>query len=102
MRYAANTCSARCAARRRFERAQREEPRTALRLKHWQQIFAPRYSRTIEAQPSLKVWNRLERELGLSRYRAPWHRRLGFWRSWAAAATAALLLALGLQMWPPV
>ena len=59
------------AARRRFERAQREEPRTALRLKHWQQIFAPRYSRTIETQPSLKVWNRLERELGLSRYRAP-------------------------------
>jgi len=89
-------------ARRRFERAQREEPRTALRLKHWQQIFAPRYSRLIEAQPSLKVWNRLERELGLSRYRAPWHRRLGFWRGWAAAATAALLLALGLQIWRPV
>jgi anti-sigma-K factor RskA len=88
------------AARRRFERAQREEPRTALRLKYWQQIFAPRYSRLIEAQPSLKVWNRLERELGLSRYRAPWHRRLGFWRGWAAAATAALLFALGLQMWP--
>jgi len=88
------------AARRRFERAQREEPRTALRLKHWQQVFAPRYSRLIEAQPSLKAWNRLERELGLSRYRAPWHRRLGFWRGWAAAATAALLLALGLQMWP--
>src|SRR2546425_13267902 len=42
------------AARRRFERAQREGPRTALRLKHWQQIFAPRYSRLIEAQPSLK------------------------------------------------
>jgi len=88
------------AARRRFERAQREEPRTALQLKHWQQVFAPRYSRLIEAQPSPKVWNRLERELGLSRYRAPWHRRLGFWRGWAAAATAALLLALGLQMWP--
>src|SRR5437667_65007 len=52
------------AARLRFERAQREEPRTALQLKHWQQVFAPRYSRLIEAQPSPKLWNRLDRELG--------------------------------------
>jgi anti-sigma-K factor RskA len=89
-------------ARRRYERALREEPRTALRLKRWQEIFAPRYSPMMEVQPSVKVWNRLERELGLSRYRAPWHRRAGFWRGWAAAATAALLLALGLQVWRPV
>lgn len=85
-------------ARRRFERALREEPRTALRLRHWQETFAPAYSAMIEVQTSAQVWNRLERELGLSRYRAPWYRRAAFWRGWALAATAALLLALGWQM----
>lgn len=89
-------------ARRRFERALRSEPRAALRLQHWQRLFAPRYSAMIEVEPSAQVWKRLERELGLSRYRAPWHRRAAFWRGWAAAATAALLLAVGLQIWRPV
>jgi anti-sigma-K factor RskA len=88
-------------ARRRFERTLRSEPRAALRLKHWQEICAPRYSSTIEVQPSVQLWKRLERELGLSRYRAPWHRRAAFWRGWAAAATAALLIVVGLQIWRP-
>jgi anti-sigma-K factor RskA len=87
------------AARRRFERALREEPRAALRLRHWQQAFLPPYSTVIEAQPSAKVWNRLERELGLSRYRAPWYRRTALWRGWALAATLALMLAVGVQLW---
>jgi len=89
------------AARRRFARALRSEPRAALRLRHWQEIFAPRYSSVIEVQPSALLWERLERELGLSRYRSPWYRRTGFWRAWAAAATVALLLAVGLQIWRP-
>lgn len=90
------------AARRRFERALREEPLVAQRLAHWQGIFTPRYAKMIEAQPSGKIWKRLERELGLARYRAPWHRRAGFWRAWAFAATAALALAIGLQNLRPV
>jgi anti-sigma-K factor RskA len=49
-------------------------------------------------QPSAAVWSRLERELSLSRYRAPWHQRLGFWRGWAVAATAALALAVGVDL----
>jgi len=89
------------AARRRFERALREEPRVALRLDQLQRTFTPRYSKMIEAQPSGNVWKRLERELGLARYRAPWHRRAGFWRGWAVAATAALALAVGLQVLRP-
>jgi anti-sigma-K factor RskA len=88
-------------ARRRFARVLRSEPRAALRLKYWQEIFAPRYSPAIEVQPPAQLWHRLERELGLSRYRAPWYRRAGFWRAWAAAATAALLVFLGLQVWRP-
>lgn len=88
------------AARRRFERALREEAHTALRLQHWQEIFSPRYSPMMEVQPSAQVWNRLERELRLSRYRARWYRRATFWRGWAVAATAALLITLGWQLWP--
>lgn len=85
-------------ARRRFERALRDEPRVAARLHHWEGIVAPRYSSMIEMQPPRRVWQRLERQLGLARYRAPWHRRAGFWRAWAAAATIALVLALGVQL----
>jgi anti-sigma-K factor RskA len=86
-------------ARRRFERALREEPLVAARLRHWE-AFAPRYSAMIETPPPASAWPRLERELGLSRYRTPWHRRLSLWRGWAIAATAAALLAIGLQILP--
>lgn len=89
------------AARRRFERALREEPRVALRLRHWQEVFAPRYSKLVEVQPSPQSWQRLERELGLARYRTPWHRRLGFWRGFAVTTTAALALAVALQLLQP-
>ena len=85
------------AARRRFDRALREEPLVARRLDYWQGVIAPRYTRMMEAQPPTAVWNRLERELSLSRYRTPWHKRASFWRGWAVAATAALVLVLGLQ-----
>jgi anti-sigma-K factor RskA len=89
------------AARKRFERALRDEPRVALCLNHWQGVFTPRYAKMSEAQPSGNVWKRLERELGLARYRTPWHRRAGFWRGWAVAATAALALAIGVQLLRP-
>jgi len=85
------------AARRRFDRALREEPPVARRLEYWQGMIAPRYTRMMEAQPPTAVWSRLERELSLARYRTPWHKRAGFWRGWAVAATAALVLVLGLQ-----
>ena len=58
-------------ARRRFERALENEPRVALRLKHWERTFAPRYSNMMDVQPSAGVWKRLETELGLERYRTP-------------------------------
>ena len=86
------------AARRRFERALAQEPRVAQRLAYWQSVIAPRYTKMIEAQPSRSVWRRLERDLGLSRYRVAWHQRAGFWRGWAVAATAALMLVVGLEL----
>jgi anti-sigma-K factor RskA len=89
-------------ARRRFERALREEPRVASRLAYWQRAYVPTPSKTIEVEPSARVWRQLERELELARYRTPWHRRLGFWRGFAAAATAALALGIGFQVLRPV
>lgn len=89
------------AARRRFARAQREEPRVAARLRHWEQLFALRYSPALAAAPSARVWRRLERELELSRFRPRWYRRAGFWRVWALAASFALVLAVGLRVLGP-
>ena len=89
------------AARRRFERALRDEPRVALRLDQWRRM-APRYSTMIEVQPSRETWKRLERDLGLSRYRTPWHRRLGLWRALAAGATAVLIAVIALEFLKPV
>lgn len=89
-------------ARRRFERALRDEARVALRLKYWHGLFAPRYSNMIEVQPSPAIWKRLEREIGLARFRTPWYRRAGFWGGWAAAATAAFALAIGMQTLRPL
>ena len=86
------------AARRRFERSLQEEPLVAQRLKYWEGLVALRYTERLEIQPSRRVWSRLERELGLARYRAPWHRRAGFWRGWAVAATLALVLTFGAQL----
>jgi anti-sigma-K factor RskA len=79
----------------------REEPRVALRLEHWR-TMAPRYTPMIEAVPSHDVWKRLERDLGLSRYRTRWYRRLGLWQALAAGVTAALVAAIALQFGTPV
>ena len=89
------------AARRRFERALREEPRVALRFSQWAQTYAPRYSNMIDVSPSAESWKRLERELQLSRYRTPWHRRVALWRAFAIAVTAALAFAIGLPILRP-
>lgn len=79
------------AARRRFERALRDEPRVAQRLRHWQDM-TPRYSAQMEARPSPGVWRRLEKELGLEQYREPWFRRREFWASVAALAASVVLI----------
>jgi anti-sigma-K factor RskA len=81
-------------ARRRFEAAVQKEPLVALRLRHWEATATPRYSKMIEVQPPARLWQQLERELDLSRYRQPWYQRTIFWKTWASLATAALLIVL--------
>ncbi len=84
-------------ARRRFEQVLRQDPLVAQRLAHWQRSFALRYRAHMNVAPKSQAWRRLERELQLDRYRTPWWLRATFWRGWAAAATAALVLAVAIQ-----
>ena len=83
-------------ARRRFERALREESTVALRLRTLQREFAPRYNERIAQTPPAGGWERLARELNLAQYRAPWYSRVAFLRAWALGATAALMLGVAL------
>lgn len=88
-------------ARRRFERALRDEPLVSQRLAYWQRAFAVRYSDRVAVAPAARTWQRLERTLDLARYRRPWYHRLALWQGWAAAATAALVLAVAVQVLRP-
>lgn len=88
-------------ARRRFERALREEPRVATTFAYWQRTFAVKYSDRVAVAPDPGTWRRLEQTLDLARYRLPWYRRIGLWQGWAAAATAALVLAIAVQTLRP-
>jgi anti-sigma-K factor RskA len=88
-------------ARRRFERALRDEPQVALRLRHWERTALPKYSEAIAIQPSRATWKRLDRELDLARYRPRWYRRAGLWRAWALVATLALLAAIAVPILLP-
>lgn len=82
-------------ARRRFERALRDEPFVASRLASWQNLMIPNPAEAQRMQPDRKVWQRISQELSLHQYRTPWHARLGLWRGWALAATAALAVWVG-------
>jgi len=84
--------------RRRFERALKQEPLVAARLAYWQRTYAPRPSNEMRVQPDPNTWRRLESELQLSRYTRRWWQRVGLWRLWATAATAALVLLVGIQI----
>ena len=84
------------AARRRFERALREEPAVALRLRTLQHEFTPHYSESIAQTPSAGGWRRLERELNLAQHRAPWYSRVSFLRGWALGVTAAFVFGVAL------
>jgi anti-sigma-K factor RskA len=84
--------------RRRFERALKEEPLVASRLTYWQRAYAPRPSDQMRVEPDPGTWAKLEGELGLARYKRPWWRRITVWRLWATAATAALVVVIGVEV----
>jgi anti-sigma-K factor RskA len=85
------------AARRRFERAMRDEPIVASRVNYWLQRANLKPSHAHAVQPSPRVWKTIERDLNLARFRAPWYARVNVWRNWAFAATTALVLFIAGQ-----
>ncbi|MBT0960999.1 anti-sigma factor [Denitromonas iodatirespirans] len=85
-------------ARARFERACAQEPRVALRLQHWQHRFTPQPSEAFRMPPTPPTWQRIARDLDLRRYRQPWYARVGVWRGWALATSAALAVWVGVVM----
>ncbi|MBC7780446.1 MAG: anti-sigma factor [Proteobacteria bacterium] len=87
-------------ARRRFERALREEPLVGLRLRDIERTFTPLPSEAIAVTPSTDGWPRLMRELGLEVERVPWYRRFGLWPS-LAAVSAVLALAVAITVLRP-
>jgi anti-sigma-K factor RskA len=89
------------AARRRFERAVREEPLVALRVRTLRAEFAPVYRETIAQTMPSDGWRRLQSELGLARFNVPWWRRANVWRAWALGTTAALILGIALIVMRP-
>ena len=89
-------------ARRRFEQVLARDAALRAHVAHWQRTMQVRVSERMQVQPQAATWRRLARTLDLGRYRAPWYARLGFWRAWAAAATAALVLGIGLQVLRPL
>jgi anti-sigma-K factor RskA len=91
----------RAGARRRFARALRDESLVAQRLGYWQRVFAVRYADHVAVTPDVRTWKRLEQTLNLARYRVPWYRRIALWQGWAAAATAALVLTIAVQVLRP-
>jgi anti-sigma-K factor RskA len=85
-------------ARRRFERAMREEALVATRVAYWQNQFALRYSEQSSVAPSPEVWSKIARDLDLQRYKTPWYAKLGLGnplRAGSFVATIALTFALG-------
>ncbi|MGL4231356.1 MAG: anti-sigma factor [Casimicrobium sp.] len=85
------------AARRRFERAMRDEPLVATRVNYWLQRANLKPSEAHAVQPSPQVWKAIERDLNLARFRPPWYARVNVLRNWAFAATAALMLFIAGQ-----
>jgi anti-sigma-K factor RskA len=84
-------------ARRRFERALRDEPVVAQRLASLERTYAPLPGEGGAVTPNPAGWARLRRELKLSQ---PWYARLG-WPAWATLATAVVALGIALAVLRP-
>ena len=89
-------------ARRRFDHVLARDRALQARLDYWQRTMVVKVAKGMEVQPQPGTWRRLARTLDLGRYRAPWYGRLSFWRGWAVAATAALVVGIGLQVLRPL
>jgi anti-sigma-K factor RskA len=87
-------------ARRRFERALREEPLVAQRLELLVRTYMPKASERQAVAPRADGWQRLRRELNLDALARPWYARIAGWQ-WASALAAAVVLGIALTWLRP-
>lgn len=89
------------AARRRFERALRDEPAVAQRAALLARTYMPRPSEHMAVTPRADGWARLRRELKLDAATTrPWYARIAPWQ-WASAAVAAVVLGIAFNLLRP-
>jgi anti-sigma-K factor RskA len=91
-------------ARRRFERALREEPLVAQRVEVLTRTYVPKASEYQAVAPRADGWQRLQRELNLAAFARPWYLRVftsfAPWQ-WATAVAAAVVLGIALTVLRP-
>lgn len=91
-------------ARRRFERALREEPLVAQRVELLVRTYMPKATEQQAVEPRADAWQRLRRELRLEALAPPWYARIAAALSpmqWATAAVAAMVLGIALTLLRP-
>ncbi len=91
-------------ARRRFERALREEPLVAQRVELLVRTYVPTPSEGQVLAPRADGWQRLQRELNLAAFARPWYLRafssIAPWQ-FVAAAAAAVVFGIALTVLRP-
>jgi anti-sigma-K factor RskA len=92
-------------ARRRFEQLMTDSHQVRSAVWHWERQFSPLARSTGSMQPRPHVWREVMKRTGGEAESkvetVPWYERLGLWRGFSLAATAAaLVLAVMLTMRP--
>ncbi len=84
------------AARRRLLNMADRDPDLRRRLARWEAMMPTERARAALPRPNERVWSGIRRELGLPGRLREAFGRIALWRAWAVAATAVLVLAIGL------
>jgi anti-sigma-K factor RskA len=90
-------------ARRRFETLLVAHPALRQAVADWQDRLLPLTAAIPPVEPPASVWQRIERQLGLDAKpvaETGLRRRLGWWRTWAAGASLAVVVLAGVIAWP--
>jgi anti-sigma-K factor RskA len=89
------------AARRRFERSLKDDPRLRQLVAHWQGRLSPLDELAEPVRPRARVWRKIEERIAGAR-RRQWLSNVGFWQGASVLSTAcAVLLALFIFLQSP-
>ena len=90
------------AARRRFERSLKDDPKLRQLVAQWHERLAPLDQMIEPVKPPARVWRRIEERISASSGRRRWLSDVGFWRGASlVSAACALLLAVYVALLMP-